>query len=86
MSSIKYRLLYKAYKTMAKNSLSIDTNVFVGDNFDRIEYTIKWVTMSPFRAIHERLIGVLRLLVRKARIDLIKEKKSWQKKEDTQSH
>lgn len=86
MSSIKYHLFKKAYLTTEKDSLSLDTNVSAYGNIYRIEYTIKWATFSPHRAIHERLIRVLMLLVRKAKIDLIKERKSWQKKGNTQSH
>lgn len=35
----------------------------------RVEYTVQWSTLLPHKGVHDRLIRMLLLLLRKARMD-----------------
>lgn len=69
MKNRKYLLFKKAYSTTLENTIEIKTDMQKEYETYRVEYTVQWSTMLPYKDVHDRLIRVLFLLLRKARMD-----------------
>ena len=69
MKDRKYLLFKKAYRTTLENTIEIKTDMQKEYETYRVEYTVQWSTILPYKEVHDRLIRVLFLLLRKARMD-----------------
>ena len=69
MRNRKYLLFKKAYSTVLENTIEIKTDMQKEYETFRVEYTVQWSTILPYKDVHDRLIRVLFLLLRKARMD-----------------
>lgn len=69
MKDKKYLLFKKAYRTTLENTIEINTDMQKEYETYRVEYTVQWSTILPYKEVHDRLIRVLLLLLRKARMD-----------------
>lgn len=69
MKNRKYLLFKKAYSTTLENTIEIKTDMQKGYETYRVEYTVQWSTIRPYKEVHDRLIRMLLLLLRKARMD-----------------
>ena len=69
MKNRKYLFFKKAYSTVLENTIEIKTDMQKEYETYRVEYTVQWSTILPYKEVHDRLIRVLFLLLRKARMD-----------------
>ena len=69
MKNRKYILFKKAYSTTLENTIEIKTDMQKEYETYRVEYTVQWSTLLPYKGMHDRLIRMLLLLLRKARMD-----------------
>ena len=69
MKNRKYILFKKAYSTTLENTIEIKTDMQKEYETYRVEYTVRWSTLLPHKGVHDRLIRMLLLLLRKARMD-----------------
>ena len=69
MKDRKYLLFKKAYRTALENTIEIKTDMQKEYETYRVEYTVQWSTILPYKEIHDKLIRTLFLLLRKARMD-----------------
>lgn len=69
MKNRKYILFKKAYSTTLENTIEIKTDIQKEYETYRVEYTVKWSTILPYKEVHDRLIRMLLLLLRKARMN-----------------
>lgn len=69
MKNRKYLLFKKAYSTTLENTIEIKTDMQKEYETYRVEYTVQWSTILPYKDVYDRLIRVLFLLLIKARMD-----------------
>lgn len=69
MKNRKYILFKKAYSTTLENTIEIKTDMQKEYETYRVEYTVQWSTLLPCKGVHDRLIRMLLLLLKKARMD-----------------
>lgn len=61
MKNRKYILFKKAYSTTLENTIEIKTDMQKEYETYRVEYTVQWSTLLPYKGVHDRLIRMLLL-------------------------